>query len=115
MTEPKPTTTRGRPPRVYAVLLILIGLVLAGGGAYLVALGGSPYYVLCGLAVCAAGVLLWRGDGRGAKLYAAMLVATLVWSLWEVGFDGWALAARLLAPAVLGLWLLTPWVRRGLS
>lgn len=106
---------RARPPRVYAALLVLIGLTLLAGGAYLVVLAGSPYYALCGLAVCAAGVLLWRGDARGAWLYAAMLAATLFWAFWEVGFDGWALAARLLAPAVLGLWLLTPWVRRGLS
>ncbi len=106
---------RGRPPWVYAILLILIGLVLIAGGGYLAALGGSLYYVLCGVAVTASGVLLMRGSVRGAQLYAAMLLATLLWAFWEVGLDGWALAPRLIAPSVLGLWLLMPWVRRGLS
>jgi quinoprotein glucose dehydrogenase len=118
MGDAQPATIgrpKGRPPWVYAILLILIGLVLIGGGGYLAVLGGSLYYVLCGLAVAVAGVLLMRGSVRGAQLYAAMLVATLIWAVWEVGFDGWALAPRLIAPAVLGLWLLMPWVRRGLS
>ena len=38
-----------RPPRVFAVILILIGLTLAAGGVRLVTLGGSFYYVLAGL------------------------------------------------------------------
>jgi hypothetical protein len=32
---------RRRPPRVFAVILILIGLMLAAGGVRLVSLGGS--------------------------------------------------------------------------
>ncbi len=101
-----------RAPWVYAILLILIGLVLIAGGGYLATLGGSLYYVLCGIAVAASGVLLLRGSVRGAQLYGLMLVGTLIWSIWEVGFSGWDLAPRLIAPAVLGLWLLMPWVLR---
>ena len=44
-----------RPPRVFAVILILIGLTLAVGGVRLVTLGGSFYYVLAGLAVLGVG------------------------------------------------------------
>jgi glucose dehydrogenase len=103
-----------RPPRVFAVILILIGLTLAVGGVRLVSLGGSFYYVLAGLAVLAAGVLLWRRDRRGSLVYGLLLVATLLWSFYEVGVDLWALAPRVLALFVIGAWFLTPWLRRSL-
>lgn len=99
---------------IYAIVLALVGVLLAVGGGYLVALGGSPYYLLTGLAVAASGVLVWRGDRRGAWLYGAMLVATLAWALWEAGLDGWALTPRLVGPAVLGLGFLLPPIWRGL-
>ena len=41
-----------------------------------------------------------------------MLVATLAWGLFEVGFDGWGLAPRLIAPALLGLCFLADPIRR---
>lgn len=106
---------RGWGLRLYALLAGLIALGLLAGGVQLVLLGGSPYYLLAGLTVAAVAVLLWRGDARGAWLYGAMLVATLVWALWEAGLDGWALIPRLLAPAMFGLWLVTPWGRRALG
>lgn len=98
--------------RAYAILLILIGLFLIGGGGWLATLGGSFYYLLTGLAVAASGVLIWRGDRRGVWLYVVMLVVTLSWSLWEVGFTPWSLVPRLVAPAVLGLGLLIPAIGR---
>jgi quinoprotein glucose dehydrogenase len=101
-------------PWVLAVLLLLIGSALALGGAILLAHDGSLYYLLTGVAVLASGVLLLRERREGAWLYALMLVCTIVWALWEVGFDGWQLMPRLAGPAVLGLWFLAPWVRRSL-
>jgi quinate dehydrogenase (quinone) len=103
-----------RPPRVFAVILILIGLTLAVGGVRLVTLGGSFYYVLAGLAILASGVLLWRRDRRGSLVYGLLLAATLLWSFYEVGVDLWALAPRVLALIVIGAWFLTPWLRRSL-
>ena len=108
-------TTRSRPPRIFAFLLFVIGLSLAVGGFQLVSLGGSPYYVLAGMMTVGASIMLWRGDRRGSWLYGAMLAATVLWALWEVGLDWWALAPRLIGPVVLGLWLLTPWVQRRLD
>ena len=98
--------------RVLALLLIIIGVVVGVGGAYLAALGGSFYYLLGGVAVTLAGILTWRGDERGPLLYAAFLAATLLWALWEAGLDGWALAPRLIAPAALGTLFVIPWFRR---
>ena len=103
-----------RPPRVFAVILVLIGLALAAGGVRLVTLGGSFYYALAGLAIVASGVLLWRRDRRGSLVYGLLLIATLLWSLYEVGTDLWALAPRLLALLVIGAWFLSPWLRRSL-
>jgi quinoprotein glucose dehydrogenase/quinate dehydrogenase (quinone) len=93
-----------------ACVLVLIGAIVGAGGVWLVVLGGSPYYALGGAMVLASGVLVSRGDQRGAWLYAAFLAASLLWALWEAGLEGWALTARLLAPAVLGFGFLLPGV-----
>ena len=100
--------------RLLALLLILIGLVVTIGGAYLATLGGSLYYLLAGIVVALAGILTWRGDERGPLLYAAYLVVTLLWALWEAGLDGWALAPRLIAPAALGILFVVPWLRKAM-
>ncbi|WP_300578677.1 membrane-bound PQQ-dependent dehydrogenase, glucose/quinate/shikimate family [Phenylobacterium sp.] len=83
------------------VIFALIGLVLAGGGAWLLALGGSPYYVLAGLGLLASGFFLFRRDLTGVWIYVAVWAATLIWALWEVGLNGWALLPRVFAPSVL--------------
>jgi quinoprotein glucose dehydrogenase len=111
-TQTSPISTGIR--RAYALILILIGAVLIAGGAELIMVGGSFYYLLAGLATAASGVLVWRGDRSGRRLYGAMLVATLAWAIWEAGWDGWALNARLLAPFVLGLGFILPPIARGL-
>lgn len=108
-------TAPHRPPRMYATLLFLVGLALAIGGVKLATLGGSLYYVVAGALVAVSAILLWLGRQLGVWIYLAMLVGTLIWALWEVGLDGWALMPRLLIWIVLGSWLLTPWARRGLT
>lgn len=98
---------QGLPGRVarygYGALLIAIGAILLIGGGLLLSLGGSLYYAVAGLATIGSGVFVWRGDRRGAILYAAMVVGTIAWAIWEVGFDGWQLTARVVAPLVLGI------------
>jgi membrane-bound PQQ-dependent dehydrogenase (glucose/quinate/shikimate family) len=106
---------RPRPPRIFASILILIGLVLGGGGVSLVSLGGSPYYLIAGVALIASGVLLWRAQRWGAYLYGLLTLGTIIWALFESGFHGWALAPRVLPFLVLGLLLLRPKVRRALT
>lgn len=104
------------PNRAYvlAFLLVLIGLYLAGAGGWLVSLGGSAYYLIAGVAVLLSGVLLWLRSGLAPWPYGLMLIGTLIWSVSEVGLDLWALAPRLIAPTILGLWFLMPWVGRSL-
>ena len=108
------TATQLRRPRIYAACLGLIALALTAGGGALVALGGSPYYLLAGLALAIAAVLVWRGRREGMWLYAGIVAATVAWSLWEVGFHPWALMPRIVAWLVVGAWMLRPSFRRRL-
>ena len=100
------------PSRLLAVVLLAIGIGVGGGGAMLIALGGSPYYLIGGIAVALAGALTWRGDTRGGWLYAGFVAATLLWAIWEVGLDGWQIVARMFGPAVIGLLFAIPAIRR---
>ncbi|CAN5351599.1 membrane-bound PQQ-dependent dehydrogenase, glucose/quinate/shikimate family [soil metagenome] len=95
---------------VASAVLLLIGAVLTVGGGQLLILGGSAYYLIAGLLVIASAVFTWRRSALGPWLYGVMLVLTVAWAIWESGFDGWALTARLLAPFVLGLIFLLPGV-----
>ncbi len=81
--------------------VLLIGLVLAIGGGWLIALRGSPYYLLAGLGLILSGVLIARGRTMGAWIYVAVYVATLIWAVWEVGLAGWPLVPRVIAPTVI--------------
>jgi membrane-bound PQQ-dependent dehydrogenase (glucose/quinate/shikimate family) len=102
-------------PRIAGAILILIGAVFLCGGFYLATLGGSLYYVISGAALIGSGIFYWRRSRAGELLYGLILVATLIWSWIETDGHFWALEARLFAPAVLGLFLALPWIRRGLG
>jgi quinoprotein glucose dehydrogenase len=114
-TQPAESSSPSTLLVVIAVLLGLAGLALAVAGAWLIALGGSWYYLVAGLGLIASALLLKRGGGVGLLFYAAVVLLTLVWALWEVGFDWWPLAARGDVFFVVGLFLLTPWVARALA
>jgi quinoprotein glucose dehydrogenase len=101
---------RGIVLLVTGIVVALIGLALLGLGVWLAVLGGSWYYWIAGLALLASGILLAMGRSAGAWLYALILAGTTIWALAEVGLDGWALIPRLVAPAVLGIWIFLPWV-----
>jgi quinoprotein glucose dehydrogenase len=90
-------------------LIALLGLVFAGGGFYLASLGGSAYYLLAGLGLLATAFFLFRRDARALRLYALILVGTTAWGIAEVGFAGWQLVPRLVAPFLLAI-LFVPWL-----
>ncbi|WP_131195823.1 glucose/quinate/shikimate family membrane-bound PQQ-dependent dehydrogenase [Lichenihabitans psoromatis] len=97
------------------IVFIVLGLALGGGGAWLVALSGSFFYLVAGLGIIATGILLLLRRQSALWLYAAVLIGTLLWAVSEVGFDFWPLAARGDIIYPLGLWLLTPWITRNLD
>lgn len=100
---------------VAAAILVIVGLTLAIGGGVLVANGGSAYYVVTGIAVILSGIGIVRRARYAAWLFGAMLVWTILWSLWEVGLDSWALMARLVGPAIVGLLFLLPPIHRAIG
>jgi quinoprotein glucose dehydrogenase len=89
--------------RIFAVVLIALGAVIFAGGVWLIALGGSWYYALAGAGLVISGIGLWRGEAWGVWVYLIVYAATWVWALWEVGWDGWALVPRVVAPSVLAV------------
>ena len=102
-------------PWIFASILMVIGLALAAGGAELALLGGSWYYLLTGIVLVASAVYLWRGRRMGMWLYLFVVAYTLLWSLWEIGLDGWALASRMGMLVVLAIYFLFPGPRRRLA
>ncbi len=85
------------------------------GGIWLAVLGGSWYYIIAGLLMLAiSGILKKNSKQVFMIVYAALMLGTVIWGLWEVGSDFWALAPRFDILGLLGLWLLIPAVTRGM-
>ncbi|MFS1289356.1 glucose/quinate/shikimate family membrane-bound PQQ-dependent dehydrogenase [Pseudomonas piscis] len=101
-------------PSLLGILLLLMGLALLAGGIKLSMLGGSLYYVLAGIGLTLTGLLLLAGKRAALGLYALVLFASTIWSLWEIGLDWWQLVPRLSLWFALGVVLLLPWFRRPL-
>lgn len=97
---------------LFLLILAVTGVALLWIGARLALLGGSPWYLVTGVAMTATAVLGALRRPVAVRLFWLFLAANLVWALWESGLDGWALAPRLAMPLCLGLWMLTPWFRR---
>ncbi|MQB41770.1 glucose/quinate/shikimate family membrane-bound PQQ-dependent dehydrogenase [Rhizobium sp. ICMP 5592] len=100
---------------ITSFVLAIIGLALGGGGLWLVLLGGSFFYALAGLAFLVTAILLFLRKAAALWLYAIFVLASLGWAIWEVGFDWWQLGPRGGLIILIGLWLLTPWIRRPLG
>ena len=110
--------THSKQPRLLVTLTALFaafcGLYLLIGGVWLVAIGGSWYYPIAGLVMLGVTVLLWRRKQSALWLYAVLLLATMIWGVWEVGFDFWALTPRSDILVFFGIWLILPFVWRRL-
>ena len=104
--ERKPGGLAGGLIVALGLILALIGLTLTIGGGWLIGLGGSWYYLLAGLGLVASGVLLVRRSLLGALIYIGVFGLTVIWAIWEVGIDGWGLVPRVIAPAVLLVFVL---------
>ncbi|WAH60960.1 membrane-bound PQQ-dependent dehydrogenase, glucose/quinate/shikimate family [Pseudomonas silvicola] len=74
---------------------MLVGLGILYGGVLLARLGGSLYYLFAGLITLIAGVQLIRRKLSAVVLLSALTLGTLIWSWWEVGYNGWAMIPRL--------------------
>ncbi len=87
--------------RALGWIIALLGGFFVVAGAVLLSIQGSPYYLIVGIAMILSGALVGRDDRRGSWLFTAIWIATLVWAVWEVGFDALQLVPRVVAPTVL--------------
>lgn len=105
----------GRHTRMSAqlvnVLIATTGTALALPGAWLLSNGGSAYYLIAGLTLVGSAFLAYRQQPSALWVYSGLLVATTGWSLYEAGFDFWALLPRLAYLSALGLCLLLTFPR----
>ncbi|WP_313288699.1 membrane-bound PQQ-dependent dehydrogenase, glucose/quinate/shikimate family [Stutzerimonas nitrititolerans] len=103
-----------RPLRITltALFMLVLGALMTIGGAYLALLGGSWYYLVAGVGLLVAAVLVFARRRAAIWLYAVLLLGTLLWTLYEVRFDWWQLAPRIDLWCLLGLWLILPFVNR---
>src|SRR4051795_5109163 len=99
---------------ISAGVIGLIGLIILIGGIWLVSLGGSAYYLLCGAAIIATAVLLFQRKRAALWLYAAVILLTVIWAIAEIGFDWWQLAPRGDIIFLIGLYLCLPFMIRPL-
>lgn len=113
---------------IIGVLLAAVGLWLAGGGAWLLWLGGSAYYVVAGAGSLLAAFFYLSGRDRlGCWTYLAVFAATCIWAVAEAGTDFWLLLPRIAGPAVFAALVLVhrlfawsskpvlPWTVAGLA
>jgi quinoprotein glucose dehydrogenase len=108
-------TTHSGLRRFTAIVAAIFALFLLIGGIWLAVLGGSFYYVITGAVLLIIAVLLGRRSSTAVWLYALLVLATVLWGLWESGTDFWALVPRLDILGVLGIWMLIPAATRGIT
>ncbi|WP_417360469.1 glucose/quinate/shikimate family membrane-bound PQQ-dependent dehydrogenase [Gallaecimonas pentaromativorans] len=97
------------------IFAALTGLYLFAGGIWLIAIGGSWYYLIAGILMLAVTVLLKKRKAAALLLYAVLLLGTMIWGLAEVGSDFWALTPRCDVLVFFGIWLMLPVIWRKLT
>jgi quinoprotein glucose dehydrogenase len=95
-----------------SAICLAAGLALAIGGIWLIAVGGSLYYALAGFSYLLIGGLLSRRNAWAYWAYAILILATLIWAVFEVGLDWWQLMPRGNFIIILGLILALPSIAR---
>src|SRR5947209_2433695 len=93
--------TRNCPAMILALIFALIGIVLGVGGAWLIALGGSPYYLIAGVLLLASAWFLFRGRVLGVWIYCGAFALSAIWGFAESLGNAWAMIPWLVAPLVM--------------
>ncbi|PRD43244.1 membrane-bound PQQ-dependent dehydrogenase, glucose/quinate/shikimate family [Phyllobacterium phragmitis] len=97
---------------ITALLFAAIAIALGVGGAWLAALGGSWYYIIAALGFLLTAIFLFKRRPAALWIYALVILGSLGWAVYEIGFDWWQLGTRGGVIVLLGLWLLAPWISR---
>lgn len=85
---------------VLAAVLAAAGLFFVIGGGKLITLGGSWYFLIAGLALLWSAVEILRRRPAGVWVFLGTFALTILWSLYDVGFQYWGLISRLLAMTI---------------
>jgi quinate dehydrogenase (quinone) len=91
------------------IILTLVGLFFAIAGGKLVSLGGSSYFLVAGIVTLLAAVQFFRRKSSAVVLFLLVFIGTLIWSVYDAGFDFWPLVSRLMVPTGLMLLALLGW------
>lgn len=86
---------------ILGLALLATGLFYVIGGGKLISLGGSWYFLLAGVFMTLAAILMFRRKALSGFIYAAVFVVTLIWSLFDKGWDFWGLFSNLMFPSGL--------------
>lgn len=109
-----PSISRSGLRTLTVPVLAVMAVFSVLGGIWLATVTGV-YYVVVGALFLLVAVQLYKRATGPLWVYAALMFGSIVWSVWEVGFNFWALAPRLTFFALFGLWLLVPAITRGMS
>ncbi|MDU7100030.1 MAG: membrane-bound PQQ-dependent dehydrogenase, glucose/quinate/shikimate family, partial [Enterobacter sp.] len=92
-----------------AGLMMLIGLAVSGLGFKLATVGGSSYFLIMGVAMVIAAILIFLNRTSGILLYGIAFIASLFWAVSDAGWDFWPLFSRLFTFAVLAFLCAIVW------
>jgi quinate dehydrogenase (quinone) len=92
-----------------AGLMMLIGLAVGGLGFKLATVGGSSYFLIMGVAMVIAAILIFLNRTSGIVLYGIAFIASLFWAVSDAGWDFWPLFSRLFTFAVLAFLCAIVW------
>lgn len=91
--------------KVISIVLALIAIYLGYGGIQLIGLGGSFYYVIAALFLLVSAFYLFKHQIKGAYAFFIFLALTVIWAIWEAGFDFWPFIARVGLFAFIGIFV----------
>jgi membrane-bound PQQ-dependent dehydrogenase (glucose/quinate/shikimate family) len=110
MVDKNSNTHAGTPTKALAALIAIWGAAQLAGGAWLLTLHGSPYFITSGIVMVIGAALLWQRHRHAAAVFHLLLVGTLGWAWWETGGAAWGMCARL--GFIFAMWLLVMGVTR---
>lgn len=108
-SEARPSATLRAGCALLGLALLAVGLFFVVGGAKLVSLHGSAYFLIAGVVIAVSAVQFFRAKSSAVVIYGAAFIGTLIWALIDVGLDFWPLVSRLMVPAGFMVLALLTW------
>lgn len=98
---------------LFSLFVALSGIALIYGGVNLIRAGGSVSFLIIGVVMVILAWLLFMRKWLAVWVNAGLMAGSLLWALYEVKLDGWALIPRLDWPVLFGLIMLclTPFAK----